>query len=76
MYKMLLKVKDDKSCYRDSETNAIIINDDSAYTHYQTQRAYRQKQKMKEVERDQEINHLKHEINNIKGMLELILSKI
>ena len=41
----LIKVKDDNNCFRDTKTNAIIIDDVDAYRSYISTKAIKQKRK-------------------------------
>ena len=66
---MKLKVKDSGSLYRDEESGAIINCSNSQYDEYLKLK----EQKMKEVS---EMDKLKDDVNELKDMMKLILSKL
>ena len=66
---MKLKVKDSGSLYRDEESGAIINCSNSQYEEYLKLK----EQKMKEVS---EIDKLKDDVDELKDMMKLILSKL
>ena len=66
---MKLKVKDSGSLYRDEESGAIINCSNSQYDEYLKLK----EQKMKEVS---EMDKLKDDVDELKGMMKLILSKL
>tara|TARA_B100000524_G_scaffold97789_1_gene46599 strand:+ start:802 stop:1008 length:207 start_codon:yes stop_codon:yes gene_type:complete len=66
---MKLKVKDSGSLYRDEESGAIINCSNSQYEEYLKLK----EQKMKEVS---EMDKLKDDVDELKDMMKLILSKL
>tara|TARA_B100000508_G_scaffold91638_1_gene71407 strand:+ start:3201 stop:3407 length:207 start_codon:yes stop_codon:yes gene_type:complete len=66
---MKLKVKDSGSLYRDEESGAIINCSNSQYDEYLKLK----EQKMKEVS---EMDKLKDDVDELKNMMKLILSKL
>ncbi len=66
---MKLKVKDSGSLYRDEESGAIINCSNSQYDEYLKLK----EQKMKEVS---EMDKLKNDVDELKDMMKLILSKL
>ena len=66
---MKLKVKDSGSLYRDEESGAIINCSNSQYEEYLKLK----EQKMNEVS---EMDKLKDDVDELKDMMKLILSKL
>ena len=66
---MKLKVKDSGSLYRDEESGAIINCSNSQYEEYLKLK----EQKIKEVS---EMDKLKDDVDELKDMMKLILSKL
>ena len=66
---MKLKVKDSGSLYRDEESGAIINCSNSQYDEHLKLK----EQKMKEVS---EMDKLKDDVDELKDMMKLILSKL
>ena len=64
-----VKVKDSGSLYRDEESGAILNCSDSEYNNYLKLK----QQKLKEVS---EMDKLKDDVDELKGMMKLILSKL
>ena len=64
-----IKVKDSGSLYRDEESGAILNCSDSEYNSYLKLK----EKKMKEVS---EMNKLKDDVDELKDMMKLILSKL
>ena len=64
-----VKVKDSNSLYRDEESGAILNCNDAAYNNYLKMK----ENKMKEVS---EIDKLKDDVDELKDMMKLILSKL
>ena len=64
-----IKVKDSGSLYRDEESGAILNCSDSEYNSYLKLK----QKKMKEVS---EMDKLKDDVDELKGMMKLILSKL
>lgn len=65
----MIPVKDNKGLFRDEKTNSIINCDDLQYNQYL---------KMKELslKKNNEINELKMELNEIKETLKYVLERI
>ena len=66
---MKIKVKDSGSLYRDEESAAILNCSNSEYDSYLKLK----EQKMNEVS---EMDKLKNDVDELKGMMKLILSKL
>ena len=64
-----VKVKDSNSLYRDEESGAILNCNDTAYNNYLKMK----ENKMKEVN---EMDKLKDDVDELKDMMKLILSKL
>ena len=64
-----IKVKDSNSLYRDEESGAILNCNDAAYDNYLKMK----ENKMKEVS---EMDKLKDDVDELKDMMKLILSKL
>ena len=64
-----IKVKDSNSLYRDEESGAILNCNDTAYNNYLKMK----ENKMKEVS---EMDKLKDDVDELKDMMKLILSKL
>ena len=64
-----VKVKDSNSLYRDEESGAILNCSNSEYDSYLKLK----EQKMNEVS---EMDKLKNDVDELKGMMKLILSKL
>ena len=64
-----VKVKDSNSLYRDEESGAILNCNDAAYNNYLKMKG----NKMKEVS---EMDKLKDDVDELKDMMKLILSKL
>mgnify|MGYP005699607735 FL=1 len=64
-----VKVKDSNSLYRDEESGAILNCNDTAYDNYLKMK----ENKMKEVS---EMDKLKDDVDELKDMMKLILSKL
>ena len=64
-----VKVKDSNSLYRDEESGAILNCNDTAYNNYLKMK----ENKMKEVS---EMDKLKDDVDELKDMMTLILSKL
>ena len=66
---MKIKVKDSGSLYRDEESGAILNCSDSEYDNYL-------KLKQKKLQEANEMNKLKDDVDELKSMMKLILSKL
>ena len=64
-----VKVKDSNSLYRDEESGAILNCNDTAYNNYLKMK----ENKMRELS---EMDKLKDDVDELKGMMKLILSKL
>ena len=64
-----IKVKDSGSLYRDEESGAILNCSDSEYDNYL-------KLKQKKLQEANEMDKLKDDVNELKSMMKLILSKL
>ena len=64
-----IKVKDSGSLYRDEESGAILNCSDSEYDNYL-------KLKQKKLQEANEMNKLKDDVDELKSMMKLILSKL
>jgi len=64
-----VKVKDSNSLYRDEESGAILNCNDSAYDSY----LQLKEKKLKEAA---EMDKLKNDVDELKDMMKLILSKL
>lgn len=65
---MRIPVEGHPNLYRDSETNAIINCDKTAYTNYLNSLSFKEKEKS-------EIENMKNELNEIKNLLRQLLEK-
>lgn len=66
---MKIPVEGHPGLYRDSETGAILNTSDIEFNSYQKTKEFKLKEK-------QEIENLKSDVNEIKDMMKLILSKL
>ena len=64
-----IKVKDSGSLYRDEESGAILNCSDSEYDNYL-------KLKQKKMQEANEMDKLKDDVDELKSMMKLILSKL
>ncbi len=64
-----VKVKDSNSLYRDEESGAILNCNDSAYDSYL-------RLKEKKLKESAEMDKLKDDVDELKDMMKLILSKL
>ena len=64
-----VKVKDSGSLYRDEESGAILNCSDSEYDNYL-------KLKQKKLQEANEMDKLKDDVDELKSMMKLILSKL
>ena len=64
-----VNVKDSPSLYRDEESGAILNCNDTAYDNYLKMK----ENKLKEVD---EMDKLKNDVDELKDMMKLILSKL
>jgi hypothetical protein len=61
-----IKVDQDSSLYKNMQTGAVINIDDQGYENYM-------RMKRKKERKDEEINQLKDELSEIKGILKTLL---
>jgi hypothetical protein len=66
---MRIKVKDSGSLYRDEESGAILNCSNSEYDSYL-------KLKKQKIEEGNEMDKLKNDVDELKDMMKLILSKL
>ncbi len=66
---MKIKVKDSGSLYRDEESGAILNCSNSEYDSYL-------KLKKQKIEENNEMDKLKNDVDELKDMMKLILSKL
>ena len=66
---MKIKVKDSGSLFRDEESGAILNCSNSEYDSYL-------KLKKQKIEEANEMDKLKNDVDELKGMMKLILSKL
>jgi hypothetical protein len=64
----IVKVEDDLNLVRDTETGAILFNNAVQHRNYVEQRK-------KLLARNEEINNMKNDISEIKGMLTALLNR-
>ena len=65
----IIKVKDSNSLYRDEESGAILNCNDAAYNNYL-------KMKQNKLNEVSEMDKLKDDVDELKDMMKLILSKL
>jgi len=71
----LIKVKDQPNFYRDLNSKAILVLDQTTRQNYINQRTLAQNALQDNKELKQEVDNLKNEISDIKSMLNQILNK-
>ena len=64
-----LKVEGHRELYRDSTTNSIVNRNTSDYNRYMSQKKTKNKEAEKVDIMEQDLTHLKNEINEIKSLL-------
>ena len=64
-----LKVEGHGELYRDSTTNSIVNRNTSDYNTYMTQKKTKNEEEEKVDTMEQDLAHLKNEINEIKSLL-------
>ena len=64
-----LKVEGHGELYRDSTTNSIVNRNTSDYNRYMSQKKTKNKEAEKADTMEQDLTHLKNEINEIKSLL-------
>ena len=71
----LIKVKDQPNFYRDPNSKAILVLDQTTRQNYINQRTLAQNALQGNEKLKQEVDNLKNEISDIKSMLNQILNK-
>ena len=69
-----LKVEGHGELYRDSTTNSIVNRNTSDYNRYMSQKKTRNKEVEKVDTMEQDLAHLKNEINEIKSLLKELVN--
>ena len=64
-----LKVEGHRELYRDSTTNSIVNRNTSDYNRYMSQKKSKNEEAEKVDIMEQDLTHLKNEINEIKSLL-------
>ena len=64
-----LKVEGHRELYRDSTTNSIVNRNTSDYNRYMSQKKTKNEETQKVDTMEQDLAHLKNEINEIKSLL-------
>ena len=64
-----LKVEGHRELYRDSTTNSIVNRNTSDYNRYMSQKKTKNEEAKKVDTMEQDLAHLKNEINEIKSLL-------
>jgi hypothetical protein len=72
---MIVNIDGKDGLVRDISSGAILNTNRTDYENYMNQKSQKEAQKLKETEREQEINMLKSEITEIKQMLVSLLNK-
>ena len=71
-----VKVKDSTSLYRDTDSGAIINCSDTEYDSYITLKQQKLKELVDLETQKKDIDNLKNEITEIKGLLSQVLNKL
>lgn len=71
-----VRVEDDKTIARDTESKAIVNIDSASLAEYKKIKQKRVKKNQKILECENDINTLKDEVTDIKNSLKLILDKL
>ena len=69
-----LKVEGHGGLYRDSTTNSIVNRNTSDYNRYMSQKKTKNKETEKVDTMEQDLTHLKNEINEIKSLLKELVN--
>jgi hypothetical protein len=72
---MIVNIKGKDGLVRDISSGAILNTNRTDYENYMNQKSQQEALKIKETEREHEINMLKSDINEIKQMLVSLLHK-
>ena len=68
-----LKVKDDNTLVRDTDSGAILVSSDNEYNNFLKKRQLSLNNQKIILEQSKEINQLKNELNEIKGLLKTLV---
>ena len=71
----VVKVEDDLNLVRDVETGAILFNNTAQYQNYVEQRKKILSRNNQVEQQKEEINSMKNDISEIKGMLTALLNR-
>lgn len=71
----VLKVKDHPTMYRDPNSKAILVVDQSARQNYLNQKALAQKTAQTAEDLQEEMNSMKQELTELKAMLRYLVEK-
>ena len=71
----IVKVEDDLNLVRDVETGAILFNNTAQYQNYVEQRKKLLSRNNQVEQQKEEINSMKNDISEIKGMLTALLNR-
>ena len=71
----LIPVEGSSNLYRDPRTNAIVNNNEAEYDKYIKQRQIRKSRENKIDTIESDLSQLKNEINEIKSLLQALVSK-
>ena len=69
-----LKVEGHRELYRDSTTNSIVNRNTSDYNRYMSQKKTKNEETEKVDTMEQDLAHLKNEINEIKSLLKELVN--
>ena len=69
-----LKVEGHRELYRDSTTNSIVNRNTSDYNRYMSQKKIKNEEAEKVDTMEQDLTHLKNEINEIKSLLKELVN--
>ena len=69
-----LKVEGHRELYRDSTTNSIVNRNTSDYNRYMSQKKTKNEETEKVDTMEQDLTHLKNEINEIKSLLKELVN--
>jgi hypothetical protein len=69
-----LKVEGHRELYRDSTTNSIVNRNTSDYNRYMSQKKTKNEETKKVDTMEQDLTHLKNEINEIKSLLKELVN--
>jgi hypothetical protein len=72
----LVKVENETALFKDAVSKAVINKDNTAYENYMQQRARLKAEQEQLKQNTNDIQELKKDIGDIKGMLSIILNSI